>query len=324
MFKDLVSISVVIPYFNAHETIERTIKSVLNQSEFLNQIIIVNDGSSDESFIFLEKIISKFSGSINLINQKNKGVSSARNKGIELCNTKWICFLDSDDEWYPDFIKNFKFQISKNKSIDVYSSSLVKVKNNKILKKYIFEDKLFSSKQAVNELLQARGITGMTQNKIYKHSLLHHIRFEKDIKINEDIIFNLDVFNNSKFIYSSSTLGFKYHMMDDSVMHSFSKEKVITIINASKLIKKRCENFGVDNHNYIQYYLLHVVLGIFKLGTMSFSGFFVSLKQINKHCKYLKFKNIYSTNLPFKKKILITLIYIINESKNTLLRYKRY
>jgi len=91
-------ISVIIPTFNRAHLLRRAVKSVLNQTYARFEVIIINDGSSDDT----KEVISQFDDErIRYKNQKNKGVSAARNKGIMLARGEYIAFLDDDDEWFP-------------------------------------------------------------------------------------------------------------------------------------------------------------------------------------------------------------------------------
>ena len=91
------SISVIIPSYNRAEKLERAINSVLNQSLHPNEIIVVDNSSKDNT---KEMLNSKFP-KVKYCFEKNKGVSFARNKGIQKAKHSWIAFLDSDDEWLP-------------------------------------------------------------------------------------------------------------------------------------------------------------------------------------------------------------------------------
>lgn len=91
--------SVVIPLYNKESSIKKTIQSVLEQSFKDFEIIIVNDGSTDNSLAVVEEINDD---RIKIINQENQGVSAARNKGIEKARFDWISFLDGDDLWLPE------------------------------------------------------------------------------------------------------------------------------------------------------------------------------------------------------------------------------
>lgn len=95
-------ISVIIPLYNKEQSIARTLQTVLNQTFQDYEIIIVNDGSTDNS---LEETRKVSDSRIRIINQENAGVSAARNRGIEEAKYDLIAFLDADDEWMPDYLE---------------------------------------------------------------------------------------------------------------------------------------------------------------------------------------------------------------------------
>lgn len=94
-----VDISVVIPTYNRVHTIERAIQSVLSQTVPPREVIIIDDGSSDGTLLL---ITSKFPAVTVLANDGNYGVSFSRNRGIHSARSRWLAFLDSDDEWQPN------------------------------------------------------------------------------------------------------------------------------------------------------------------------------------------------------------------------------
>lgn len=98
-------ISAVIPMYNAENTIIRALKSIEKQTHGVDEILIINDGSTDRSADFVKEYIKISTIKIKLITQNNSGVSSARNTGIKLANHDFIAFLDSDDEWCIDKLK---------------------------------------------------------------------------------------------------------------------------------------------------------------------------------------------------------------------------
>ena len=94
--------TIVIPLYNKEDTIERTVRSVLNQTIQDFEIIVVNDGSVDNG----PNVVKNFGDPrIHVIHQQNLGVSAARNRGIEEAEHGLIAFLDADDEWLPDFLE---------------------------------------------------------------------------------------------------------------------------------------------------------------------------------------------------------------------------
>ena len=91
------SISVVVPTFNRSGTLRRALQSIARQTRAPDQIIVVDDGSTDDT---RQMVTSRFPQAIYL-HQPNRGVSSARNLGINSASGEWIALLDSDDEWLP-------------------------------------------------------------------------------------------------------------------------------------------------------------------------------------------------------------------------------
>lgn len=130
----MIKISVVIPMYNSEKTIIRAINSVLTQEFEELEIIIVNDGSKDESQKAVEDYISKNSlnSKIKLINKKNGGVSTARNQGMKLSKGDYIAFLDSDDEWLQGKLKEQISYMERNKNVLMTGTTM----NGHVFKKF--------------------------------------------------------------------------------------------------------------------------------------------------------------------------------------------
>jgi glycosyltransferase involved in cell wall biosynthesis len=126
-----MDISVVIPLYNKKDTIERALRSVFTQTYQPEEIIVVNDGSTDGSVKIVEKIDHP---KVRLIDQENRGVSAARNKGIETAKFEWIAFLDADDEWEIKYLWNIYLLRSKYNSCEVLATNYyIRTVNGKLL-----------------------------------------------------------------------------------------------------------------------------------------------------------------------------------------------
>ena len=98
----LPALTVVIPTFNSAATIERALESVLAQTALPNQVIVVDNGSTDSTAQIVEKVAADSLCEIELVRQpRNTGPGAARNVGWELVRTQFVAFLDSDDSWHP-------------------------------------------------------------------------------------------------------------------------------------------------------------------------------------------------------------------------------
>ncbi|QGH36257.1 glycosyltransferase [Gracilibacillus salitolerans] len=124
---DMMHFTVVIPLYNKEKAIKRAIDSVLNQTYKNFEIIVIDDGSTDFS---VEKIRSINNSKIKVIQQKNAGVSAARNKGIYNANFDYIAFLDADDAWKPEFLETINKLINMYPKNGAYATSYEFVKSN--------------------------------------------------------------------------------------------------------------------------------------------------------------------------------------------------
>ena len=120
-----MNIAVVIPCFNRKNTLPRSIDSVINQTYKPSEIILVDDGSTDGT----RDLIFKSYPDIKYFFQTKKGVSSARNKGIRESSSKWIAFLDSDDEWLPQKLEKQKTQLEKHPGIFISHTNEIWIRN---------------------------------------------------------------------------------------------------------------------------------------------------------------------------------------------------
>ena len=119
------SISVIIPVYNRCILIERAIKSVLGQTLVPDEIIVIDDGSTDGT----DKIIKNNYPDIILLKQKNRGVSCARNNGIFNAKGTWITLLDSDDEWLPEKLEKQSQAIQVNSNNKICHTDEVWIRN---------------------------------------------------------------------------------------------------------------------------------------------------------------------------------------------------
>jgi len=139
-----MDISVVIPSYNRYEVLQRALASVYAQTYKPKEVIIIDDGSTDKT----SQILKLFPDAKYYF-QKNAGVSSARNRGIEKASYEWIAFLDSDDEWHRDKLQeHLELHLNKPELLMSYTDEkwMRDAKEVKLAKKYAKVDKdIFSS-----------------------------------------------------------------------------------------------------------------------------------------------------------------------------------
>ena len=120
--------SVIIPLYNKETLVKNTLESVFKQSYVDYEIIIVNDGSTDDSLEVIKKLKTE---KIKIYETKNYGVSAARNFGIQQANGDYLAFLDADDYWYPNYLEEINLLIKKHSKEFVFSTA-INLQNNKI------------------------------------------------------------------------------------------------------------------------------------------------------------------------------------------------
>lgn len=122
-------ISVVIPLYNKSRHICRTLHSIVAQNQPVGQVVVVDDGSTDEGVSVVNKFIedNKLSNLIEVVSQNNSGVSRARNVGVSFSDGDYVAFIDADDTWSPHFIEEIVSLIGVFPSAGAFSTSYQKV-----------------------------------------------------------------------------------------------------------------------------------------------------------------------------------------------------
>lgn len=225
-------VSIIIPYFNDPNNIKFCIQSALAQNYPKLEILIIDDENSINSKKILKEI-SKFNKKIKIFNtKKNKGVSFARNLGIKKSNGKFIAFLDSDDLWKKNKIKNQIFEIKKRK-LDVCYSDFKTINDNK---NFSYKVKL-PKKLNYDDLLKACPIC--CSSIIVKSQIIKKNKFSK-LKTKEDYELWLRLSKN-KFKFGGVN---KYLTFYKIRKNSLSSHQVNKLINAFKIYKDY-NNYGI-------------------------------------------------------------------------------
>lgn len=144
--------SVVIPLFNKENYILKTLDSVLKQQYNDFEIIVVNDGSSDNS---LERVKSVKDPRLKVISQENQGVSVARNKGVFEAKGQFIALLDADDYWYPHHLNSLKQLIELFPNAGIYCDAYEIMMQNKTIRKANFNIDLGNKPQLIGDYFES-------------------------------------------------------------------------------------------------------------------------------------------------------------------------
>lgn len=216
-------ISVVIPVYNAENYIVDTLISVLRQSLKDIEVIVVNDGSNDNSLVECYKL-QELDKRITIINQENQGVSVARNVGKQNATGEYIIFIDADDELDCRMLEILYNQAKKTDSdISICGVSRVFEKKQNEKKKYNYNYEEVTGNQAIEWLLLGKKIESGAWNKLFKASIIADVYFEEGKKINEDKYFVFKVLLKSKkIVYCEEKLYYYYCRKNSVTNQSFS------------------------------------------------------------------------------------------------------
>ena len=175
-------ITVIIPVYNAERNIERCVNSVLPQLTKQDELLLINDGSSDNSLTILRNIEKKHK-IVRVIDKKNQGVAITRNRGIKEALGQYICFIDNDDYIDSDYIETF-YQAIEDSGCDLVMGGYKRVTDQKIL---------FSINGIDTQWFQLMVVAPWA--KIYRREFIVENKIEfLDYGIGEDIYFNFQIY----------------------------------------------------------------------------------------------------------------------------------
>lgn len=227
-------ISIIVPTYNVEKYIRTCIESILAQTYRNVEIIIVNDGSTDQSLAVISDLICSHHN-VKVINQKNQGLSVARNTGIDVATGKYITFVDADDKIMPDFVSSL-YQIAEKTGADIVRGSFRDFNGN-IPKNWVpdFNVPTNCGTIVLDQFLSSN-ISFVVWSSIYRLDFINnnHIRFTPGILL-EDGDFTTRAYMLAKLVATSSESNYAYRIRQGSILTtnnakkmSLSEEKVIS------------------------------------------------------------------------------------------------
>lgn len=304
-------ISFIVPVYNSERYIDKCINSILNQTVGDFEIIIIDDGSKDNSLKKCKKYQSE-NGNVKVFSQKNQGVSVARNNGLIKSTGKWIIFVDSDDEIAPDYIESALPYINNYKyDLIVFDYGVSRKEYNNISTNLYSE--VYSRNESIELLKCAFTNENLNNNwgnvslrspwaKIYRKSLLNkeEIVFIRKVKMGEDLLFNINVYLRAKKICYVKKVVYTVNERNDSVSRSYisNMDEVDRIFY--EVLNELLLKFNLPNEIWNLYYR-EALVGIMRC--MKYQYFNKECKLSNKDIKQRL--NIIVTSEPYIKAIEI-------------------
>lgn len=258
-------VSVIVPVYNAESYIETALSSLLMQSLNDIEIIIINDGSTDNSLPLIKKTLRNIiyeKKQITLINRENKGVAATRNQGLKLAKGEYIIHFDSDDWVDKDWLK-ILYERAVEDNSDIVICDYYSVYNKK---KVYIQQQIHSSIQENIKLLLVGKISNMNWDKLVRRTIIteNDIKYIENINMGEDFLLTLMSFFYSQKISHVSKGLYYYNKMNQSSLTFKYSEKSLNDINKATDI---AEKFLIRN-SYIN--KIKKEFDYFKLGVRNF------------------------------------------------------
>ncbi|NFO13452.1 glycosyltransferase family 2 protein [Clostridium botulinum] len=231
-----ILISIIMPVFNAEKYLEKSIQSVLNQTIKNFEFIIVNDNSTDKSENIIEQFV-KDDSRIKYIKNVNKGVSNARNLGIELSKGEYITFIDADDYIYSNALEQMYLYIKKENN-DVCMAGYIeeslnkkkkfelpykdgKILNNSEVKLNIIPKMIAITKDDTDKNL----IMGSVWRLLIRRNIIekNNIKFNSKVYLAEDLLFCIEVFSKANSVIIMKECYYNYMRYGNTVLERYRK-----------------------------------------------------------------------------------------------------
>lgn len=232
----MIKVSIIVPIYNVEKYLKKSIESLINQTLKEIEIILVNDGSTDNSLSICQGYALKDTR-IKVVDKPNGGVSTARNIGLRHAQGEYIGFVDPDDWIEKEMYENMYNTITQTKSSICLSNYIIESKGKKEKVELKFEERTFSEEDMISNIISRilgaktldklnEVIMGNVWRILIKREIIdkNNIRFLDEIKIMEDLIFLLQVLLKCNSI--SIDKGAYYHYINDhsSAMRSYKNE----------------------------------------------------------------------------------------------------
>jgi len=292
-------ISIIMPAYNVENYIEEAIYSIVNQNGKNYELIIVNDGSTDNTINVINKFINKYSN-IKLITQQNKGLSAARKSGLDIATGKYIYFMDADDILTSNALNLMLEKIKTDKDCYVFNASFKNELDNDWGRNHDGKNVITNNYENITNGIDL--LNSMIENREWRYAVWLYMAKSEIIKNNitffdnyfhEDSAYNYQLLNNSNDLEVSNNVIYKYRLRPNSLMSTeVTNKNVASYLNSFKIINKTNNNCSNINKDKFEIRIIYQIIEV--LTELSIEELVESFVYIKELYEILKEKNFYN------------------------------
>jgi len=322
--------SIIIPVYNSEKFLKYFVESILSQSFTSYEVILVDDGSTDNSAVMCDFYKKSYPDKFTVIHQNNSGQLHARQAGLSIASGDYVFFVDSDDALAEDSLEYLNVIICENNA-DMCILNWRYMKQDNTLRKDnirgMFKDGLISKEELFKKVVQTDNLNPLWL-KVCRRSLFELNNKDIDysgIRHGEDLLQSLPAMANAEKIYYTSKVIYYYRVNENSVVNTVDPERYKTLLVVRPTLHKYLCKLNLDSSEYItafyEFYLLSIWKNLFLLlqNKWKYSKIkeifeiIVSNEWVNKSQRYIKETKILwykklSLNLFFKRKFMLLYI----------------
>lgn len=303
----MAEISIIVPVYQVEKYIAQCIESVLNQTLTDFELILIDDGSTDNSGSICDSY-AKTDARITVIHTENNGAATARNKGLDLSSGRYIVFLDGDDYLAENMLERLREEIEGSEydvAVCDFLNILPDERDNFCLH---LKENTVSGREVLEHLKNEKnyGVWTIVWNKIYKREVLKDLKFP-DGKYFEDEFFSNSLYLKINQIHIIPDILCYHRVLSSSTMNTQKAENYLDLLDA---LKERLIIYFEHNYSEVETYkvLIYLLEPFSSCCQAKFSG--NNKKRLQEIRKFIKTvaKKLMNRELPFVKKVSLILI----------------
>ncbi len=238
-------ISIIVPAYNVEKYIKTCLDSLINQTYSNFEIIVINDGSTDQT----EEILRSYQSNpkFRIYSQKNGGLSAARNRGIKLANGELVCFIDSDDSVKSDYLEKLVAPFIEDVDVDITVCGYQEKFENSVINHVLKSQKITGRKVTKDLLIKQQDFNVLAWNKLYRKSLFTDNNIEYPAgQIHEDNLTTYKLFSHAQKVFYISDVLYIYQRTHSEITKNlYSKEKTLKRLQVK-------EQMAIEAGQYLQ------------------------------------------------------------------------